>query len=148
MGRAKLRLIGSAAAAGVALTSCGTTAVGVVSPSVAVLPDPTVDSSYNSLSIPAGPQTLAGTWTTSDGNTITFGDDGLCEGAFYVNGRPFDIDGPMACQLSNTPDQTGRYPLVVVQGPNRGAYLVEFDGDVSAAVYTRSGQRIYTMTRF
>jgi hypothetical protein len=94
------------------------------------------------------PGSIAGTWTTSDGERITFSDDGPCENAFYSNGKPLDIGGSMSCHLSNKPDSSGRYQLIVRQGGNRMTYLVEFSGDDSASVYTKNGELIYTMTRF
>ncbi len=96
----------------------------------------------------SGPRSIAGTWTASDGETITFSDDGLCENAFYADGKPLDIGGPMTCQLSGKPDFSGRYPLIVRQSSNKMTYLVEFTGGDKASVYTKNGELIYTMTRF
>ena len=96
----------------------------------------------------SGPQSLTGAWTTADGLPITFTDDGACAGAFYSDGRPLDIGGPSTCQLSSTPDSTGRYKLRVIQGGNRATYSVEFQSAEKASVYDSSGQLAYSITRF
>jgi hypothetical protein len=54
----------------------------------------------------------------------------------------------MTCQLSSKADSSGRYQLMVRQSPNRATYLIEFNGSDQASVYTKSGQLLYTMTRF
>jgi hypothetical protein len=95
------------------------------------------------------PPSLAGTWTPSDGTQAkVFNDDGSCEGAYYADGRPLDIGGPMSCHMSSGADASGRYKLLVTQGPNESTYLVEFKGANSASVYTTSGKLLYTLTRF
>ncbi|MDH3018419.1 MULTISPECIES: hypothetical protein [Gordonia] len=97
---------------------------------------------------PTDPRTLTGTWTASDGQTISFGSDGRCDNAYYVNGEPFDIGGPMYCALSTAPDSAGRYRLIVRQASNKATYSVEFIDADSASVYDREGALIYRITRF
>ena len=89
-----------------------------------------------------------GTWTSSDRETKVFRENGACEGAFYLEGKPLDIGGPMTCALSSKPDSSGRYQLMVRQSPNQATYLVEFKSSDEASVYTKSGQLLYTITRF
>lgn len=94
---------------------------------------------------------LYGTWTSSDGtSTKSFSEDGRCRGFFYVSstGKQLDIGGPMSCQLSSSPDSSGRYKLLVTQGPNEATYLVEFDGSDAATVFTKSGKQLYQLSRF
>lgn len=92
---------------------------------------------------------LYGTWTSSDGTSNkVFDEDGRCKGFFYDDGKPLDIGGPMSCQLSSKPTSSGRYQLNVTQGPNEATYLVEFNGDDAATVYTRSGSKLYQLERF
>lgn len=94
---------------------------------------------------------LYGSWTPSDGtSTKIFNESGSCRGFYYVSstGKPLDIGGPMTCQLSSSADSSGRYKLLVTQGPNEATYLVEFDGPDAATVYTRSGKELYQLTRF
>lgn len=91
---------------------------------------------------------LTGTWTSSDGKTKIFGADGSCEGAYYAGGKPLDIGGPMTCQLSSQPDSSGKYQLMVRQGPNSAIYVIEFHGSSEASVSTKSGQPLYTITKF
>lgn len=93
---------------------------------------------------------LFGSWESSDGTDKTFGSNGSCKGFFYDSstGKPLDIGGPSSCELSSSQDDTGRYRLKVTQGPNRGTYLVEFHGDDTATVYTKSGTELYRLTRF
>lgn len=94
---------------------------------------------------------LVGTWTSSDGTpekTFGEGDLGNCSGFFYNRGEPLDTGGPMTCQLSAEPDESGRYQLLVTQTGNRATYLVEFSGSDGANVYTKGGDLLYSLTRF
>ncbi|UXA19088.1 hypothetical protein [Mycobacterium sp. SMC-4] len=95
-----------------------------------------------------GPKSLVGIWSSSDGTADKrLADNGLCEGFYYSNGRQLDIGGPMTCQLSDQPDSAGRYTLIVSQSPNRSSYLVEFNGNNTVSVYSKSGDLLYTLTR-
>ena len=145
LGRALL--ISAAAIASVALVACASVDSKGPSSPAASRPPSLADSPPSSRA-DSGPRSIAGTWTASDGETITFSDDGPCEDAFYSDGKPLDIGGPMTCHLSSKPDSSGRYQLIVRQSPNKMTYLVEFTGDDTASVYTRTGELIYTMTRF
>lgn len=92
---------------------------------------------------------LVGVWTPSDGTSEkVFDDSGRCENAFYADGRPLDIGGPMYCHVSQKADEAGRYKLLVEQGPNRATYLIEFHGEDSVSVYDKPGELIYSMARF
>ncbi|MCB0927532.1 MAG: hypothetical protein U0R77_03625 [Mycolicibacterium insubricum] len=93
---------------------------------------------------------LVGSWTSSDGEDKVFGSNGACQNFFYDSstGKALDIGGPSSCRLSSSQDSSGRYTLKVVQGGNRGTYLVEFHGDDAATVYTKSGTELYRLTRF
>lgn len=92
---------------------------------------------------------LAGTWTASDGSSAkVFSEDGSCENAYYNDGKPLDIGGPMSCHLSSAADSNGRYKLMVTQGPNRATYLVEFRGDDAADVLEPNGTLLYSLKRF
>lgn len=94
---------------------------------------------------------LLGTWTSSDGTsekTFGEGDLGNCSGFYYNRGKPLDTGGPMTCQLSAEPDDSGRYQLLVTQTGNRATYLVEFSGSDEAIVYTKGGDLLYSLTRF
>lgn len=92
---------------------------------------------------------LAGTWTASDGSSAkVFSEDGSCENAYYNDGKPLDIGGPMSCHLSSAADSNGRYKLMVTQGPNRATYLVEFRGDDAADVLEPNGTLLYSLSRF
>lgn len=94
---------------------------------------------------------LLGTWTSSDGTpekTFGEGDLGNCSGFFYNRGKPLDTGGPMTCQLSAEPDDSGRYQLLVTQTGNRATYLVEFSGSDEANVYTKGGDLLYSLARF
>ena len=144
---ARALLISAAAIASVALVACAPVDSKGPSSPAASRPVTPADSPPPSPAA-SGPQSIAGTWTASDGETITFSDDGPCEDAFYSDGKPLDIGGPMTCHLSSKPDSSGRYQLIVRQSPNKMTYLVEFTGDDTASVYSRKGQLIYTMTRF
>ena len=140
-------LISAAAIASVALVACAP--VDSKGPSTpAESQPPSRAASAPPLPAASGPQSIAGTWTASDDETITFSDDGPCENAFYSDGKPLDIGGPMTCHLSTKPDSSGRYQLIVRQSPNKMTYLVEFTGGDTASVYTRKGGLLYTMSRF
>ncbi|MGV0791158.1 hypothetical protein [Mycolicibacterium sp. XJ1819] len=140
-------LIGAAVTVSVALVACAPMESERPSSPAATQPMTQADTPPPS-PVTSGPQSISGTWTTSDGETITFSDDGPCEDAFYASGKPLDIGGPMTCHLSSNPDSSGRYQLIVRQEPNKATYLVEFTGADTASVYTRKGELIYTMTRF
>ena len=96
-----------------------------------------------------GAASLAGTWTASDGSSAkVFNEDGSCENAYYNDGKPLDIGGPMSCHLSSAADSDGRYKLMVTQGPNRATYLVEFHGADAADVLEPNGTLLYSLKRF
>jgi hypothetical protein len=140
-------LISAVAIVSVALVACASVdSKGPSSPAASLPPSPAGSPPPSQAT--SGPQSIAGTWTASDGETITFSDDGPCENAFYSDGKPLDIGGPMTCHLSSKPDSSGRYQLIVRQSPNKMTYLVEFTGDDTASLYTKNGELIYTMTRF
>lgn len=116
--------------------------------SSAAVPGGGIASSAAAPSVSVEAPSLAGTWASSDGETKVFSESGACKGAFYAGGKPLDIGGPMSCQLSSKPVSSGRYQLMVRQDGNRATDLVEFKGSDEATVYTKTGQLLYTITRF
>lgn len=90
---------------------------------------------------------LVGMWEADDGTGIkTIAEDGRCSGMYYNQGKPLDIGGGMLCTLGEKTDD-GTYLLLVQQPPNERTYQVQFKGDDTAVLMSKSGEPIVTLIR-